>query len=136
MAISIPMNTKILLSCLVLTTVMHADQPAPESFIAPPKLKKESDTAIKEACGSLMLTNDKKSAYLHIATADLQKTLIDHEIILVNQDKNSFFVMANNQQLQAYRAVQEKISKSLDTFYNEIKKCTAELKQIVNQTMK
>lgn len=120
-----------LFSCMLLSPSTQADQQTQESFIAVPKPKKESDSTIKEGCGNLMLINDKKSAYLHIATGDLQKTLVDHEIVLINQEKNSFFVTAKSAQLQKYRAVQEKIGQTLDNAYNEIKKLTTELNDII-----
>jgi hypothetical protein len=110
-------NKKLLLYSIVFLvfSIVATEKIIKESFIVQPKPKRESRGTINEAIGTLILGNNKKCAQLTRLIANLQEFLIDQGDALLCQEKNSLFVSGEINDLQGYRARQQKLSDDLDT---------------------
>lgn len=132
------MNNKIgiITFCLLCATCVVGEKSTQESFTIQPRPKKESHATINEANGRLILTNNKKCAQLIKYIADFEEFLIDEGDILLSQQKNSFFVAADSNQVQEYRSTQQELTKALDSCYTLLHQVKTKLRDVTSTAVK
>jgi hypothetical protein len=101
--------------CALSVSFINAEKPLQESFIIPPRPKKQSRTKILENNAQLLMNNNRKTAHLSKTTATLQELLLDHGNALITEKKESFFSTASDAVLQEYTKLSEELSHTLDT---------------------
>lgn len=112
-------------------TLVATEKIADESFIVPPKPRKESRNHILEDIGSLLMVSAKESAQDIQSSALVQELFVEDGRQLLTQEKNCIFATADSTQLHEYRALIKELSYARDRWNKAKQQIMAKRQKIV-----
>ena len=116
--------------CMIVITLITAEQSIKESFTVPARPKKESNNQIKEDIGRYLLDNAKKNAHVIKISAHLEELLLEDGDALITQKKNSVLDTNDSEKLKAFRSMQEELNCTLDSYQRSIQQTINKRKNI------
>ncbi len=111
------------ISIIIAATLVATEKLNKESFIAKPKQKKESRTAILESTAQLIMNNAKINPKNIEMSAQHGQIILEHGTLLLSQEKNSFFNTAEPNALQEFRSLHQEYNQLQQKIYSMQKSC-------------
>lgn len=130
------MNNKLLLSLLLIITlsIVSTEKSTKESFIIPPKQKKESRSAVQEAIGDLLMDNARCNPKVMEQSLRLEHIMLEQGNNLLKQNKNSFVMKADLSELQKFRSALEEVKSTLETCSRLIEQSCSKLNCLLSRS--